>query len=114
MIRTVHGHLADLGPVDRQVLLIRLANELEHQLDLGGLYLAESKKEQKGHQQYMERYGAMLPSMAERLGFSTLAEEIAKVCKNIRSAQILFFLGIEASTESPTVLRRGPTVNGFQ
>jgi (p)ppGpp synthase/HD superfamily hydrolase len=87
-IRTVNDRLADLGPVDRQVLLIRLANELEHQLDLGGLYYAESEIEQKAYQRHMESYGPMLVSMAERLGTFPLAAEIATVSKNVASAQL--------------------------
>jgi len=87
-IRTVHDNLADLDPVDHEVLLMRLANELEHQLDLGGMYYAESEKEQKGYQRYMEGYGPMLVSMAERLGFSCIAAEMAPVFKNIASAQV--------------------------
>ena len=81
-IRTVHDNLADLGPVDREVLLIRLANELEHQLDFGGMYFAKSEKEQERRQRYMKSYGPMLMSMAERLSYSSLAAEIAEVFEN--------------------------------
>jgi (p)ppGpp synthase/HD superfamily hydrolase len=87
-IQTIHANLADLDPVDREVLLMRLANELEHQLDLGGLYYAESEKGQERHQRYMKFYGPMLMSMAERLGFSSLAAEIAKVLENCVSTQV--------------------------
>jgi len=87
-IRTVHDNLAELDPVERHVLLMRLANELEHQLDLGGMYFAESEKEQKGHQRYMERYGPILVSTAERLGFSSLAAEMAHVFESIIAARL--------------------------
>jgi (p)ppGpp synthase/HD superfamily hydrolase len=87
-IGTIHDNLADLGPIDREVLLIRLANELEHQLDLGGMYFAESEKGQERHQRYMKSYGPMLMSMAERLGFSALAAEMAQVFKNVISTHV--------------------------
>jgi (p)ppGpp synthase/HD superfamily hydrolase len=87
-IRTVHDNLADLDPVDREVLLMRLANELEHQLDLGGMYFAESEKEQQGHQRYMKSYAPMLMSMAERLGFSSLAAEMGLAFNSIISARV--------------------------
>jgi Domain of unknown function (DUF6817) len=87
-VQKVHANLADLDAVDRQVLLIRLANELEHQLDLGGIYYAESEKEQKEHQINMSAYGPMLVSMAERVGFFSLAAEMAPVFKNVVSVQV--------------------------
>jgi (p)ppGpp synthase/HD superfamily hydrolase len=87
-IRTVHDSVGGLGPVDREVLLMRLANELEHQLDFGGMYYAESEKGQERHQRYMKSYGPMLMSMAERLGFSSLAAEMAQVFKNIISTHV--------------------------
>jgi (p)ppGpp synthase/HD superfamily hydrolase len=87
-IRTVHDNLADLDPVDREVLLMRLSNELEHQLDLGGMYFAESEKEQEGHQRYMKSYVPMLMSMAERLGFSSLAAEMGLAFNNTISAHV--------------------------
>ena len=87
-IRTIHDNLADLDSVDREVLVMRLANELEHQLDFGGMYYAESEKGQEQYQRYMKSYGPMLVSMAERLGFSSLAAEMAQVFKDIISTHI--------------------------
>lgn len=88
-VQKVHANLSsDLDAVDRQVLLIRLANELEHELDLGGIYYAESAKEQKEHQINMSAYGPMLVSMAERVGFFSLAAEMAPVFKNVISVQV--------------------------
>jgi (p)ppGpp synthase/HD superfamily hydrolase len=75
-ISTVHENIAGLNRIEREVLLMRLANELEHQLDLGGIYYAESNKGQERYQQYMNSYGPMLISIAERLGFPSLAAEM--------------------------------------
>jgi (p)ppGpp synthase/HD superfamily hydrolase len=87
-VQKVHANLADIHGIDRQVLLIRLANELEHQLDLGGIYYAESEKEQRKHQINMTGYGPMLIDMAERLGFFSLAVEMRPVFDNTVSAQL--------------------------
>jgi len=87
-VQKVYANLADFRGVDGQVFLIRLANELEHQLDLGGIYYVESEKEQKEHQIGLMTYGSMLVSMAERLGFSSLAAEMTPVFNNTMSAQV--------------------------
>ena len=87
-IQTAHEHAAHLSFVDRQVLLIRIANELEHQLDLGNFYYAESEVEQEAYQRRMKSYGPTLVSMAERLGAPSLAGEIATVSKNVASTRL--------------------------
>ncbi|HEY2988590.1 MAG TPA: HD domain-containing protein [Candidatus Binatia bacterium] len=87
-ILTLDNNLDHLEPVDRDVLLMRLANELEHQLDLAALYFAHGEKQQKGHQQYLERYGPMIASMADGLGFAALAKEMATVFSLITLAQV--------------------------
>jgi hypothetical protein len=74
--------------VDCDVLLIRLANELEQVLDLGGLYRARSEKEQRWHQEDLERLGPILMEMAARLGFPSLAAEMDRVFKIIRCAEV--------------------------
>ena len=45
------------------------------------MYYAESEKGQEQYQRYMKSYGPMLMSMAERLGFSSLAAEMAQVLR---------------------------------
>jgi (p)ppGpp synthase/HD superfamily hydrolase len=87
-IAALRDILAELGPVNRDVLLMRLANELEHELDLGGLYFARGEKEQKGHQRHIERYGPVMADLAERLGFRSLSDEMTAVFANVVSAQI--------------------------
>ena len=87
-ILIIRDTLDELDPVARKVLLMRLANELEHQLDFGGMYYAESEKQQERHQRYMNSYGPMLMTMAERLGFSSLAAEMAQVFKDIISIRV--------------------------
>jgi len=110
-IRQVYDHLAHLGPVDREVLLIRVANELEHQLDLGSLYCNKSETEQERHQRYIKSYGPILVSMAERLSVFPLAVEIAMTSKDVASARIPVVPWIKSKHRSaylvtPTSYRR--------
>jgi (p)ppGpp synthase/HD superfamily hydrolase len=87
-IAVLRDTLAELGSVDRDVLLMRLVNELEHNLDLGGLYYARCEKEQKGLQRHMERYGPIMVHMAEKLGFPSLSVEMEATFKSITSAEL--------------------------
>lgn len=87
-IRTLHESFNGLDPIDRNVLLMRLANELEHQLDLGGMYYRHSEEAQENYQRGMEHYGPMLVSMAERLGFPSLAIEMTKALESTKVARV--------------------------
>ena len=78
----LHDRFDNLDTLDRTVLLMRLANELEHHLDLGALYFP-GEKEQRGHQRYMEAYGPLVVTMAERLGVPSLAAELRMVLGRI-------------------------------
>ena len=72
-ILALHDTVDELSPMERDVLLMRLANELEHHLDFGALYFARSERERKDHQRHMERYGPLMVKMAAKLGQSSLA-----------------------------------------
>ena len=61
-----------LSPVDRNVLLMRLANDFEHNLDSGSLY-------RDNWPEYIQRAGPAMVSMAEKLGFPSLSAEMASV-----------------------------------
>jgi len=80
--------LDQLNPIEREVLLIRLANELEHHLDLGALYAAQSPDAQAGHQRFIERHGPIMVKMAEDLGFLSLAAEMERVFSHAISARL--------------------------
>ncbi|MBE9034930.1 DUF6817 domain-containing protein [aff. Roholtiella sp. LEGE 12411] len=72
-----------LDSIDRNILLIRLANELEEYLDLGILYCGDVK-----YQRYINHYNYQLVEMAEKLGFPTLAVELARVFKETALSEI--------------------------
>jgi (p)ppGpp synthase/HD superfamily hydrolase len=84
----LHDTLDGLSPMDRDVLLMRLANELEHQLDLGGLYYVRGEAAQKWYQEHIEDYGAVLADMAEKLGYPSLSVGLAAVLREISSVDL--------------------------
>jgi hypothetical protein len=83
----VRDRVDDLGPVDCNVVLMRLANELEHQLDFGALYFAGTRH-QKSQQRFIERYGPVMVQIAEQLRSFSLAAEMTAVLKETTSAEL--------------------------
>lgn len=75
-ILALHDGVDALNSVERDVLLMRLANELEHHLDFGALYFTRNERERKGHQRHMGRHGPLMVTMAEKLGHPRLAAEM--------------------------------------
>ncbi|NJK51498.1 HD domain-containing protein [Candidatus Gracilibacteria bacterium] len=65
------------------VLLIRLANELEEYLDFGIIYCGDSKQ-----QQYSNHQNNLIVEIAEKLGYPTLAVELANAFRETTTAQI--------------------------
>lgn len=95
---TVESFSAD----ERDVLRIRLANELEDHLDLGVLYCRNADERKR----YLRRYLVLCTSMAEKLGDGELAAALgetfeetlaARVEKCLLSRQRFSFLVIPAS-----------------
>jgi len=87
-IPVLRASLHDLNQKDREVLLIRLANELEHKLDLAGLYYARSEEAQARHKRKLENYGPMMAEMARTLGYSALATEMDVIFNESLSAPV--------------------------
>jgi (p)ppGpp synthase/HD superfamily hydrolase len=75
----------NLESIDRHVLLIRLANELEEFLDLGILYSGEERRRQSIDGYAVER---LMVQMAEKLGYPALATEIANAFAETIRAEI--------------------------
>jgi (p)ppGpp synthase/HD superfamily hydrolase len=73
---------------DRYVALMRLANELEHGLDLGELYYVHGEKRQRAHRSYMERRSPLLIKLAYKLGFPSLAGEIKKLSNAVAAVEL--------------------------
>ena len=85
-ISALQDRLDDLDAVDRTVLVIRLANELEHYLDLGALYFP-GEKQQRGCQRYIAAYGVLLVSTAERFRYLSLAAQMRVVFGEIAAVE---------------------------
>jgi len=83
-ISDIGDRLDNLDQIDRDVLLIRLANELEDSLNCGVLYCSDADR----RRQYIERWGQDMVEMADRLGFPALASELSRVFKEVTSTEI--------------------------
>ena len=73
--------LDELSAIDRDVLLMRLANDLEHNLDRGSLY-------RDNWREYIQHAGPAMVSMAEQLGFPSLSAEMASVFGDMVLAEV--------------------------
>jgi (p)ppGpp synthase/HD superfamily hydrolase len=69
--RSLYDKLDSLSQLEREVVLIRLANELEDYLDLGILFCGIKKRTQAGYHSSGEN---MLGDIAQKLGFPDLAD----------------------------------------
>jgi (p)ppGpp synthase/HD superfamily hydrolase len=61
-------------PLEKETIIIRLANELEDNLDLGVLFCVN----REARRNYMKNYGPALVGMAEQLGYHALGRELAE------------------------------------
>ena len=97
VMREMHGKLDTLSLLERDVLLIRLANELEDYLDLGILYCGAEKYRRTN---YLNDNGRILMDMAKKLGFPSLAADMAAVFKDVGEARILSDLHMTGSRDA--------------
>ena len=84
-IPAIRDSLDTLGEIDRHVLLIRLADQLDHHRSLGGFYYHGGVERCREH---MTRNGHLIVETAERLGFPALAAELARVSRETLLAEI--------------------------
>jgi (p)ppGpp synthase/HD superfamily hydrolase len=82
-ILPIHREMDRFEECDRDVLLIRLANELEEYLDFGIIYCGDFKQ-----QQYGDRQNHLIADMAEKLGYPTLAIELTNAFRMTEAANI--------------------------
>ena len=83
-VESTAAGLAEMSPIDRDVLLMRLANELEEFLDLGLHYGGERRRAASSG----ERRCRLMIEMARTLGYPRLAEELARAVDESASATI--------------------------
>ena len=85
IIPAIYDELDTLGPIDRDVLLMRLANELDDLLDLGVLYCFNAEDRRRSYL----RCCPMIMDMAEKLGFPSLAAELEAAIQETKSAEVI-------------------------
>jgi (p)ppGpp synthase/HD superfamily hydrolase len=83
-ISAVRARLHTLEPVDRDVILVRLANELEDQLDLGALYCGDADQ----RRQRIKSSHLLLIAIAEELGVPLLASWLDRACRATIAAEV--------------------------
>jgi hypothetical protein len=83
-IPEIRARLDAMTPTERDVLLVRLANELEDHLDLGILYLADAER----RRDFMQSDLPAAIEMAERLGFPALARDLAEALAEVARGRI--------------------------
>lgn len=83
-IPTIRESIDRLEPKSRQILLIRLANELEDHLDLGVLYCSNAEH----RREYIQSSLSQAISMASRLGYPSLAAALARVFNETLSVEV--------------------------
>lgn len=74
-----------LDAIDRDVLLIRLANELEDYLELGILYCSNAESRQYG----TKLAGEFIVELAYRLGYPALANQFMLVFRSTMESRVL-------------------------
>ncbi len=80
----IRDSLGDMTSVERDVLLVRLANELEDHLDLGILYTGEAER----RRQYMRTHLSLCVEMAAWLGAPELAEALTATFEEVAAAEV--------------------------
>jgi (p)ppGpp synthase/HD superfamily hydrolase len=83
-IQTLHAALHKMDSIEREVVLLRLTNELEDLLDLGLFYWSAPKS----RLEYVERKGHLMVEIAAHLGYPRLAAELSDGLAQTRSAAI--------------------------
>ena len=80
----IRSRMDNMTPPERDVLLIRLANELEDHLDLGVLYHGDAER----RRQYMLTHLMSCMEMAERLGAPELAAALTATFGDVEKAKV--------------------------
>jgi (p)ppGpp synthase/HD superfamily hydrolase len=71
-ISTICDRIDQLTPIDRDIILIRLADQLEDNLDLGIMYCSNHRNRQI----FFKNMGSIMVEIANKIGFPTLATEL--------------------------------------
>ena len=83
-VEEIHASIGDLAPGERDVLLLRLANELEDHLDLGVLYCGNAEERRAAIRSWLHR----CVDLARRLDQPALARAFERVFDEILSGDV--------------------------
>ena len=83
-IRSASDRLDSMAAIERDVVLMRLANELEDHLDLGMLYCGEQKRSFSSGRLRCQ----LLVGIARKLGFPDLADELRQTIEETAAAVV--------------------------
>ena len=83
-IPSIRARVGSLTPIERDVLVIRLANELEDHLDYGVLYCGNGEK----RREYIRSPLNQSVDMARSLGLTTLASELEEAFRETLSEEL--------------------------
>jgi (p)ppGpp synthase/HD superfamily hydrolase len=81
IVPQIHARVASMTPTERDVLLVRLANELEDHLDLGVLYCGNADDRRAAIRSWL----GLSVDMAHGLGQPALAAELTRVFDEVLS-----------------------------
>jgi (p)ppGpp synthase/HD superfamily hydrolase len=83
-IEALYARVDSMSPDECEVLLVRLANELEDHLDLGVLYCRNASQ----RREIIARSLHLCTRMASRLGYPTLAGEFNRVFDEVATSEV--------------------------
>ena len=83
-IPAIYDEFQTFGPIDRDVLLMRLANELEDLQELDVLYCFHAE----GRRRHTMRFGPLMIDMAQKLGRAPLSAELERVLRETATGEI--------------------------
>jgi (p)ppGpp synthase/HD superfamily hydrolase len=81
-IPILRNRIDELGLDERNVILMKLANDLEHHLDGELLYYGYKER------QRLIQQGDIMVDLAQKLGFPKLADDLSRVVKKSASAEV--------------------------
>lgn len=88
-LSSILASMDSLGSVDRDVLLIRLADDLDRYCDLGSLYMYRDTAEAR---EFIISYGETMVAIANKLDCPALSDALRRVFEETINARIPIFL----------------------
>jgi (p)ppGpp synthase/HD superfamily hydrolase len=101
----LYDGLDDLSSLDRNVILIRMASELERCLDLGELYFPDTQQRRAAQQKFIETGAPLWVKMAGRLGFASFSAEMKTVFEEMAASKGLVGPRVQTQQQGAFLVR---------